>query len=949
MSFTIETKILSDGTTVSSFDNSKLSNFLNDIQAEIILNAGVKGQLELRTTQTHIEWRRIGETKWTKLIPLWRLRGPKGADGAQGTGDGNGKPGPQGPRGEKGEQGAQGEQGPQGLRGEQGPQGPQGPQGLQGERGPQGIPGQKGDKGDRGEQGPKGETGLQGPEGRQGNIGPQGLRGLPGPKGDPFKYSDFTQEQLEALKGSKGDTGPQGEQGRQGAKGEPFKYSDFTTQQLEELRGPAGERGAPGEKGLDGKSAYQVAQDAGYQGTREEWLQSLRGEPGIQGEQGEQGPRGDRGFDGEDGAPGPRGLQGPQGQKGDRGETGPQGPRGEAGTTDYNLLQNKPNLDAKLDKQVRQSVVYATTGNSSQTTLPYRVNAQPSSIALRDTSGNVVVADPKNQWDAAPKNYVDREISKLDSVPGRVKPALAAIEEVLVDVSGANRTALLPAEQITVEQSTDGQSWAPLAIPDTTKKRLFDGNNYENLIRVAKNVQIRITIDAFQADGTRAERYAIVNRLYMWMRTEGGHGVLQIERSTIGNPNDFQVFMPFSTDKFSVWPGHVLARHANSTFGGGNGQTGNFRKIRLTIKMDGGSTSGEWGIGGIRYYGPSSYTNPNELMKSGRVYSWDENGNVTFSQNVSAKEATAPGHLVSKGYVDGRFVPKSNSTAVLFGNDYTGSPTEVPYSSGVRVDALVRRDSDGQVALPAQPSRDNHAVNRKYVDDTYAKKSEALINDNSTQYFAGVKKFNFLHTDYFFSDSITVSEAPGHPYVEIRKATEYEDPLNPEAYLEIRNADSAVKTRIDGVGTPKGEWQVANKKYVDLIAQQVKKEVFNALHPVGSLYFTTTQGNPGTRIGGTWEPYAQGRAIVGVGNNGTNNYFAGQTFGTDRVKLTVNEMPRHSHEVYAYHWKSGGNDGMKWASRENVAHTNTSGQTGGDQPHENRQSSIAVFIWRRTA
>lgn len=36
-------------------------------------------------------------------------------------------------------------------------------------------------------------------------------------------------------------------------------------------------------KGKDGKSAYQIALDKGFIGTEEEWLESLKGEPGEDG------------------------------------------------------------------------------------------------------------------------------------------------------------------------------------------------------------------------------------------------------------------------------------------------------------------------------------------------------------------------------------------------------------------------------------------------------------------------------------------------------------------------------------------------------------------------------------------------------------------------------------------------------------------------------------------
>ena len=64
----------------------------------------------------------------------------------------------------------------------------------------------------------------------------------------------------------------------------------------------------------DGKSAYDIAVENGFNGSYEEWLDSLKGEqgnsgvPGDKGEQGEQGDKGDAGNDGIDGNDGTDGL-----------------------------------------------------------------------------------------------------------------------------------------------------------------------------------------------------------------------------------------------------------------------------------------------------------------------------------------------------------------------------------------------------------------------------------------------------------------------------------------------------------------------------------------------------------------------------------------------------------------------------------------------------------------
>ena len=53
--------------------------------------------------------------------------------------------------------------------------------------------------------------------------------------------------------------------------------------------------------GKDGKSAYQIWLESGNSGTEEEYLASLKGEPGEEGKQGPQGEPGQDGAKGDDG------------------------------------------------------------------------------------------------------------------------------------------------------------------------------------------------------------------------------------------------------------------------------------------------------------------------------------------------------------------------------------------------------------------------------------------------------------------------------------------------------------------------------------------------------------------------------------------------------------------------------------------------------------------------
>lgn len=62
--------------------------------------------------------------------------------------------------------------------------------------------------------------------------------------------------------------------------------------------------------GEDGKSAYEIAVDSGFNGTVAEWLESLKGEAGPKGDKGDAGPKGEKGDPGDKGDPGERGADG---------------------------------------------------------------------------------------------------------------------------------------------------------------------------------------------------------------------------------------------------------------------------------------------------------------------------------------------------------------------------------------------------------------------------------------------------------------------------------------------------------------------------------------------------------------------------------------------------------------------------------------------------------------
>ena len=86
-----------------------------------------------------------------------------------------------------------------------------------------------------------------------------------------------------------------------------------------------------GKDGADGKSAYQIAVDSGFDGTEQAWLASLKGEKGDKGDTGATGATGEKGDTGAAGA------KGEKGDKGDPGATGAAGKDGAAGKSAYQV------------------------------------------------------------------------------------------------------------------------------------------------------------------------------------------------------------------------------------------------------------------------------------------------------------------------------------------------------------------------------------------------------------------------------------------------------------------------------------------------------------------------------------------------------------------------------------------------------------------------------------
>lgn len=175
------------------------------------------------------------------------------------------------------------------------------------------------------------------------------------------------------------------------------------------------------------------------------------------------------------------------------------------------------------------------------------------------------------------------------------------------------------------------------------------------------------------------------------------------------------------------------------------------------------------------------------------------------------------------------------------------------------------------------------------------------------------------------------------------------------------------------------------------------KRRIDGLYPVGSIYLSVTDTNPGVYLGGTWAPWGIGRTIVGVDAGQAEFNISEKTGGSKNVDLshshtvnnhthwvndhtlTASEMPWHTHNGLNWagdnksvtlnngsgghylnaNWNTGAagdSNIVTNGSGGNAPHNH--GSTGGSAPGTNYQLSssqpvlppyITCYLWKRTA
>lgn len=166
----------------------------------------------------------------------------------------------------------------------------------------------------------------------------------------------------------------------------------------------------------------------------------------------------------------------------------------------------------------------------------------------------------------------------------------------------------------------------------------------------------------------------------------------------------------------------------------------------------------------------------------------------------------------------------------------------------------------------------------------------------------------------------------------------------------INQLSSSLEEKVNkeqGKGLSTNDYTNTDKAEVAKVKDKLDKaNLLDLTYPVGSVYLSVNNTNPSSLFGGTWVEFAKGRTLVGVDTTQTEFNTVEKTGGEKEHKLTVEEMPAHTHPSNVSAWGGGSSFTFETSTIKTGRDENT-GSVGGDQPHNNLQPYITCYMWKR--
>lgn len=217
----------------------------------------------------------------------------------------------------------------------------------------------------------------------------------------------------------------------------------------------------------------------------------------------------------------------------------------------------------------------------------------------------------------------------------------------------------------------------------------------------------------------------------------------------------------------------------------------------------------------------------------------------------------------------------------------------------------------------------------KYIyEKDYKNGDFVTVKDDELGLVFDVQITSVVHSTTDYSDDVTD--------IELTYGIEYDDPI--EEIKQIVGNQEIIKNNVKYLEDLIGK---------DYVSEFVKK-MYLLMHPVGSIVIETTGINPQTIYGGTWVSWGSGKVPVGVDALDTDFGESEKTGGEKIHKLTIDEIPKHSHEYYSpiVQQVQATNTGTTYGNYNKAYKIGTT-SAGGDGAHNNLQPYITCFMWKR--
>lgn len=144
----------------------------------------------------------------------------------------------------------------------------------------------------------------------------------------------------------------------------------------------------------------------------------------------------------------------------------------------------------------------------------------------------------------------------------------------------------------------------------------------------------------------------------------------------------------------------------------------------------------------------------------------------------------------------------------------------------------------------------------------------------------------------------------------------------------------------------------ANSTWGDWI--DLTSTLLSKIYPIGAIYMSVNNASPATFLGGTWVAWGTGRVPVGIDTSQAEFNSIEKTGGEKTHKLTISEMPNHTHTITTSVNSSslGSNNSLARGMggfEETKSGVPWISNVGGDVAHNNVQPYIVCYMWKRTA